>query len=60
MEATFTPGLTSILVWISNFISHEIWDEINHPFSNFNGAAVAVWEWISNFMPHFTGSMTAY
>ena len=32
-----------------------MWDEITHPFPNFNGATVEVWEWISNFIPHFTG-----
>ena len=24
-----------------------------YPFPNFNGATVEVWEWISNFIPHF-------
>ena len=28
-------------------------DEIIYPFPNFNGAAVEVWECISNFIPHF-------
>ena len=32
----------------------EVLDEIIHPFPNFNGAAVEVWEWISNFIPHLT------
>ena len=27
-----------------------MWDEIIHPFSNFNGAAADVWEWISNLI----------
>ena len=31
-----------------------MWDEITYPFSNFNGATVEVWEWISYFIPHFT------
>ena len=26
-----------------------MWDEITYPFPNVNGAAVEVWEWISNF-----------
>ena len=26
-----------------------MWDEITYPFANFNG-----WEWISNFIPHFS------
>ena len=34
-----------------------MWDKVTYPLPNFNGAtaAVEVWEWISNFIPHFTG-----
>ena len=28
--------------------------EIFHQFPNFNGCSVEVWEWIRNFIPHFT------
>ena len=28
--------------------------------SNFNSAAVEVWEWISNFIPHFSGHLIIY
>ena len=28
-------------------------DEITNPFPNFNGYAIAVWKWISNFISHF-------
>ena len=31
----------------------KVWDEIINPFQNFNGCIVEVWEWISNFIPHF-------
>ena len=31
----------------------EMRDEITHPFPNFNGATVEVWEWIRNFSPRF-------
>ena len=31
-----------------------MWDEITYSFPNFNGATVEVWEWISDFIPHFT------
>ena len=41
-----------ILTWVSNYIHYKVWDEITYPFPNFNGAAVEVWEWISNFTPH--------
>ena len=27
----------------------KVWDEIIHPFPNFNGCTVEFWEWISNF-----------
>ena len=45
---------------ISNYIRYKIWDEITYPFSNFHGAAVEVWECISNFIPHFTGHVITY
>ena len=34
-----------------------MWDEITNPFPNLNGGAVEVWEWISNFIPHFMTDM---
>ena len=30
-----------------------MWDEIANPFPNFNGAAIEVWEWISNLISHY-------
>ena len=41
-------GLTFIPAWISKSISYKVWDEITYPFTNFNGATIEVWEWISN------------
>ena len=38
----------------------EVLDEITHPFPNFNGAAVEVWEWLSNFIPHFIMDVITY
>ena len=38
-----------------NYIHYNVWDEITYPFLNFNGATVEVYEWMSNFIPHFTG-----
>ena len=35
-------------------------DEITFPFPNFNGCTVEVWEWISNYIPHFTGHVITY
>ena len=34
-------------------LSSKVQDEITNPFPNFNGCTVEVWEWISNFIPHF-------
>ena len=46
-------GLPLTPVWISNHMPSKVWDEIPYPFANFNGCTVEVWEWISNFIPHF-------
>ena len=35
-------GLTLIPAWISIYIYYKMWDEIYHPFLNFNGATVEV------------------
>ena len=43
-----------ISAWISNHMHDKVWDEITSPFPNFNGVTVEVWEWRSNFVPHFT------
>ena len=32
----------------------KVWDEITYPFPNFNVCTFEVWEWIGNFIPHFT------
>ena len=57
-------GLLS-LTWINfdtsgdNWI-HKVWVEISCPFPNFNGEAVEVWEWISNFIPNLTRNVVTY
>ena len=56
----YEHGLTLIPVWISNYIYYKLWDEIIYPFLNFNGCNVEVYEWISNFIPHFTGHVITY
>ena len=38
----------------------KLWDEIINPFPNFNGVTFAVWECISNFIPHFTIDAITY
>ena len=37
-----------------------MWDEITCPFPNVNSEAIEVWEWISNFIPNFTGCVIIY
>ena len=34
-----------------------MWYEITYPFPDFNNATIQVWEWISVFIPYFTGYM---
>ena len=50
-----------------NFNPSEVWDVITNPFPDFNGVTaevweytVEVWEWISNFIPHFIGYVITY
>ena len=45
--------LTSIPAWISNHMPCKVCDRITYPFTNFKSYMVEVWEWISNFIPHF-------
>ena len=47
-------GLTLNPTLQGNHMPRKVWDEIIYLFPNFNGATVEVWEWISNFIPHFT------
>ena len=56
----YKHGLTLITAWISNHMSSKVWEEITHPFPNFNGATVEVWEWLSNFIPNFTMDIITY
>ena len=46
--------------WISNHMHFIMWDEITYPFPNFNGGTVEVWEWISDFIPHYTWFLITY
>ena len=39
------------LTWSSNHMPSKVWDEIIHPFLNFNGANIEIWELINN-SPH--------
>ena len=50
------PAHYDVIVMALGKWSHlyKLWDELTYLFPNFNGAAVEVWEWISNFIPHFS------
>ena len=43
-----------------NYIHYKMWDEVTHPFPNFNVCTLKVWEWISNFIPHCTEHLIIY
>ena len=58
--AFYSHGLTLIEAWISYYIHYKVWDGITYPFPNFKGATVEVWEWISNFITHFTVHVIPY
>ena len=48
--------LTWINVNLSNYMHYNMWDENYLSIPKLHkGATVDVWEWISNFNPHFTG-----
>ena len=57
---TTTLWLTLIPAWMSNHIHYKVWYEIIHPFPNINSCTVEVWEWMINFIPHFTGHVITY
>ena len=38
---------------LSNHMPSKVWGEINYPFPDINGTTVEVYEWVSNFAPHF-------
>ena len=44
---TWTPA------WISNYIHYKVLIKVISLFSDLNGVAVQVWEWISNFITCF-------
>ena len=45
---------------LSNYIHYEMWDDITYPFPNVNDRTVEVWDWKSDFIPHFTGRVITY
>ena len=57
--ANFGPRLLTWFTCISNYIHYKVCDEIMFQFPNFNDG-VEVWEWINNFISHFTWRLTTY
>ena len=49
-----------VTTWISYYIYYDVWVKITYSFPKFNGATVEVWEWLSNFIPHFTWHVVTY
>ena len=49
-----------LLTLISNYIHYIVSDEITYSFLNFNGTTVEVYEWVSNFIPHFIEHVITY
>ena len=39
-------------------MNYKVWGEITYPFSNMS--TDDIWEWISNFFPHFTDHVISY
>ena len=37
-----------------------MWDEIIYPFPYFNAYIVEIWQWVSNFIPHFVNNVMTY
>ena len=46
--------ITLIPTWISSHTNLDMWNNV------WNGIAVQLWGWISNFIPHFTGHVITY
>ena len=51
---------TLIPAWICNHKPIKVWDEITHPFPNFNSCTVEVREWICNCIPYFIMDVISY
>ena len=49
-----------LLTWRSNQIHDKVWMTLLIHFSNFNGEAIEVWKWTSNFILQFTGHVITY
>ena len=59
-DSFYIHDLTLIPTWIDNYIGYNVWYETTYQFLNSNGETIDVWEWICNFIPHFTGYVITY
>ena len=39
---------------MKNPTHYKVLGEITYPFPNIYGATIEIWEWTSNFIPHFS------
>ena len=47
-----------LIVWISNYINHNVCDEILYPFPN--ACTIEIWNWIRNFISHVIRHVITY
>ena len=52
--------VTLIPAFINNYVYYKVCVEITSPSPNFNSATVEVWEWVNNFIPHFSVHVITY
>ena len=45
---------------MSNNIDYKMWNEITYPYQSFDGGAIEVRGWISNYIPHFVMDMITH
>ena len=60
LDPFYKYGLSLIPTWVSKYIQVKVRDEITYSFSNFNGATIEGWDWISNFIVNFTRHVITY
>ena len=46
--------------WLSIYMNYNVWGELTYPFPNFDSATVEVWEWVNNFISHFSEHVITY
>ena len=56
----YLHGLNYIPAWISNHMPSKVWEQIIYSFPNFSVSNIEIWEWISNFIPHFIMNVITY